>query len=242
MTKPGDNKSGDQKAAGSLRDQLLRQVGEQLLNSDTMREVVKNEVLRSVVQAAGKAAAGSSSAKPSTPTDLGQQVVSEVWQHPAVQSAVKGGLKTVSSQARQWRDKARSRAEERQDEELLRKQTRGETLTPAEEVQLAQRRAERERLQRQQEARTQLLAQAQTPAQRQVLELVSQHTPWLGGSAQPLRYTQLLDQLAPTGSAAQEMSYHRALWSLAETRLLAVSPHGEISLMPLADHAAEPSS
>lgn len=240
MTKSGDNKSGDKAAGSLLRDQLLRQVGEQLLNSDTVREVVKKEVLRSVVQAAGKAATSSkpSTNKATTPADLGQQV-SEVWQHPAVQSAVKGGLKTVSSQARQWRDKARSRAEERQDEELLRKQARGETLTPAEEVQLAQRRAARERLQRQQEARAALLAQAQTPAQRQVLELLSEHTPWLGGSTGPLRYTQLLDQLAPTGSAEQEMSYHRALWSLAEMRLLAVSPHGEIALMPLDNSQAD---
>ncbi|GHF52355.1 hypothetical protein HNQ07_003157 [Deinococcus metalli] len=106
--------------------------------------------------------------------------------------------------------------------------------TPPDDVTrlLAQRRQERdEQLQRAQ-ARAQLLARGDTSEQRAILTRVAASTPWAGGQHEALRYTQLLDELAPGGSAAAEMAVHRALWTLAERRVLAVSPHGAITAVP----------
>lgn len=198
---------------------ILLGVGQRLLQSKTVREAVKNEVLRSVTkQRAGKAA--------EPRTDLGQQMA-EVWQHPAVQQAVRGGVKTVSEQTRQWREKLGERAAEREKRELTRKSAK----SPAEVARLAELRAQREREQRRKELRAELLTRAQNPTQRELLTLLFGRTPWLGGEGEALRYTQLLDALAPNGSLEREMSAHRALWTLAEARVLAVSPHGEITLL-----------
>lgn len=92
------------------------------------------------------------------------------------------------------------------------------------------RRQEREARQRALAARDALLAHAQTTHERRVLTLVAAHTAWAGGEAPgALRYTVLLDTLAPGGRAEDEMKVHRALWTLAEEEVLAVSPHGVIT-------------
>ncbi len=252
----------------TLREQLFRTVGERLLASETVREVVKKEVIRSVSQVtkqvagqvAGQVVGQAVASQSGGRTNIGSKAaqdkaaqskfaqgksanvvsqLSEVWQHPAVQgavkSAVKGGVQVASSQARQWQERARDKAAERVDEQRLRRQQRGAYLSPAEAVELAQRQAERDKRRRQQATQARYRQAAQTEVQRQVLEQVFLHTPWLGGQLAPLRYTQMLDTLAPNAEPRREMSLHRALWSLAEVRLLSVSPHGEITLSPLPD-------
>ncbi|SEJ14095.1 hypothetical protein SAMN04488058_104114 [Deinococcus reticulitermitis] len=139
--------------------------------------------------------------------------------------------------AAEWRSRAealRSGAREQADARLealieQRRTERGRPAAPEVDAALEARRRERvqraERLRR----REALLAQARTPDERRVLTRVAAATPWAGGEGEAPRYTTLLDGLAPGGDAAREMAIHRALWSLAERRVLAVSPHGEVT-------------
>jgi len=148
-----------------------------------------------------------------------------------------GGLR---ARARDLRDRAAQRADDRL--ERLITERRGGESDPEVLALLARRRETREARLRQEDARRTLLAQAQTPAQRQVLRAVLDVTPWAGGEAGGVRYTHLLDRLAPAGDAATEMSVHRAIWTLAEAGVLAVSPHGEVSAVPPLAPLALPSS
>ncbi len=108
---------------------------------------------------------------------------------------------------------------------------RGEATPEEVAAVLEQRRLERDARIRRALARQELLNRAETPEQRQILTLVAGVTAWAGGASEagPLRYTALLDRLAPGGSAEAEMAVHRALWTLAERRVLSVSPHGVVS-------------
>ncbi|MBB6016203.1 hypothetical protein ACFP9V_14080 [Deinococcus radiopugnans] len=112
---------------------------------------------------------------------------------------------------------------------------RGEATPDEVAAVLETRRRERDARIRRALARQELLNRAETPEQRQILTLVAGVTAWAGGSpeAGPLRYTALLDRLAPGGSAEAEMAVHRALWTLAERRVLAVSPHGVVTAVQL---------
>lgn len=112
---------------------------------------------------------------------------------------------------------------------------RGEDTPDEVAAVLEQRRRERDARIRRALARQELLGRAENPTQRQILTLAAGVTAWAGGSpeAGPLRYTALLDQLAPGGSAEAEMAVHRALWTLAERRVLAVSPHGVVTAVQL---------
>jgi hypothetical protein len=108
---------------------------------------------------------------------------------------------------------------------------RGEATPEEVAALLEQRRGERDARIRRALARQELLNRAETPEQRQILTLVAGVTGWAGGApeAGSLRYTALLDRLAPGGSAEAEMAVHRALWTLAERRVLSVSPHGVVT-------------
>lgn len=110
----------------------------------------------------------------------------------------------------------------------------GRTPQEVEEV-LEERRRERDARSRRALARQELLGRAETPEQRRVLTLLAGATVWAGGSleAGPLRYTGVLDRLAPGGGAEAEMAVHRAVWTLAERRVLAVSPHGVVTAVQL---------
>lgn len=91
--------------------------------------------------------------------------------------------------------------------------------------------AEQARLKKEQRlAKQALMMQAQTPYERRVLRLLAEHTNWLGGVGKSVRYTVLLDTLGGH-VAAEEMAIHRAVWSLAERRILRVSEFGEINLV-----------
>lgn len=91
--------------------------------------------------------------------------------------------------------------------------------------------AEQARIKKQQRlAKQALMMQAQTPHERRVLRLLAEHTDWLGGAGKSVRYTILLDTLGGR-VVADEMAIHRAVWGLAERRVLRVSEFGEISLM-----------
>lgn len=136
-----------------------------------------------------------------------------------------------------WQD-LRAAAAERADqrlEEVLARSAHDDEVARL----LAQRRQEREDQAAKARARRALLAHARTDEQRRVLALVAAVTPWAGGEAAPLRYTEVLDRLAPGGGAAQEMAVHRALWTLAEARVLAVSPHGSVTAVPTLDVGPE---
>lgn len=135
----------------------------------------------------------------------------------------------LRARARDLRDRASQRADERL--ERLITERRSEQ-NPEVLALLEQRRAAREARTRQEDARRTLMSSAHNPAQRQVLRAVLDVTPWAGGVPGELRYTQLLDRLAPGGDAAGEMSVHRAIWTLAEAGVLAVSPHGVVSAAP----------
>lgn len=128
----------------------------------------------------------------------------------------------------------RARAGERADQrltELISENRAKQGQTPPQEVTtlLEQRRQERNAKLERARARQDLLNQAQTSEQRRVLTTVAAVTPWAGGEIGIVRYTELLDHLAPGGNAVTEMAIHRALWTLAERRVLAVSPHGVIT-------------
>ncbi|MDV6375115.1 hypothetical protein [Deinococcus arenicola] len=145
------------------------------------------------------------------------------------------------------RDRAeavRTRTGERADRSLERliaeaRARRGEE-TPTEVTALLElRRRERDLRIRRVQARQELLDRAETPEQRRILTLLAGATVWAGGTAEggPLRYTALLDRLAPGGSAETEMGVHRALWTLAERRVLAVSPHGVVTAVQLLEQS-----
>ena len=152
------------------------------------------------------------------------------------------------------RDRAeavRSRVGEDADRHLQRlisesRARRGEETPDEVAALLETRRRERDARLRRVQARQQLLERAETPEQRRILTLVAGATVWAGGASEagPLRYTALLDRLAPSGSAEAEMAVHRALWTLAERRVLSVSPHGVVSAVQLLEQerAALPDS
>ncbi|EYB66573.1 hypothetical protein DEIPH_ctg095orf0003 [Deinococcus phoenicis] len=153
-----------------------------------------------------------------------------VWRDPRVQDA-RAGLR---DRAQEWRSEVRQRADTHL-EQIIERRYGGQGTAPPEAVSalLSQRRREREARVGQLRARQALLSLAQGTEQRRVLTQVAQATPWAGGEAREVRYTALLDQLAPSGRADAEMAVHRALWTLAERRVLAVSPHGVVTACPL---------
>lgn len=142
-------------------------------------------------------------------------------------------LKETGSQLRhraeELQAQVRDRADQRLEEAIAR---RGGGSAEANEL-LTQRRQERDLKAGKLRARSQLLALADTPHEKRVLLRVIEGTPWAGGEGRTPRYTELLDTLAPSGEAGAEMAVHRALWSLAERRVLSVSPFGEITAQPL---------
>lgn len=159
-----------------------------------------------------------------------RRAASAVWQDPRVQDARAG----LQGRAEELRASARERVDSRL-EHLLEERYGRQGAEPPEAVStlLGTRRAEREARAARLRARQTLLALAETPEQRRVLGRVVAITPWAGGEAGELRYTGLLDALAPSGSAEAEMGIHRAIWTLAERGVLAVSPHGRVTACPL---------
>lgn len=164
-----------------------------------------------------------------------RRAATSVWRDPRVQDA-RAGLR---DRAEEWRGAARARVDTRLEHLLEERYGRqGEAPPEAVSALLAARRAEREARAARLRARQTLLALAETPEQRRVLGRVAQVTPWAGGEAGEVRYTLLLDTLAPSGGAEAEMGIHRALWSLAERHILAVSPHGVVTACPLPEPKA----
>lgn len=167
--------------------------------------------------------------------EAARRAASAVWQDPRVQDAREG----LRERAGELRGAARARVDERLEHLLSERYGRqGEAPPEAVSALLAARRQEREARAARLRARQTLLALAETPEQRRVLTRVVGVTPWAGGEAGELRYTTLLDTLAPSGGAEAEMGIHRALWTLAERRVLAVSPHGRITACPLLEPRA----
>ena len=161
---------------------------------------------------------------------MARRVASQALSDPRVQET-RSQLKHRAEEARAgWRDRA-----DRRLEDMLSAKGSAET-----EAILAQRREERDLKAGILRARSGLLAEAVTPEERRVLLRVIEATPWAGGQGQTPRYTRLLDELAPSGDPAAEMAVHRALWALAERRVLAVSPHGEVTACPLVPTRALP--
>lgn len=158
-------------------------------------------------------------------------VADTVRRDPRVQDAAD----TVRGRVRDLRTAAQDRADAHLERLLAESHARRGTAPSAEVAEsLARRREERDARARAAQARAALLAQAHTPEQRRVLTRVADHTPDLGGTLpDALRYTALLDALVPGGGAAEEMAVHRALWTLAERRVLAVSRHGEVTACPV---------
>ncbi|THF85060.1 hypothetical protein E7T09_18655 [Deinococcus sp. KSM4-11] len=139
----------------------------------------------------------------------------------------------LGAQVQELRAQAAARADQRLETLIAEARARrGETPPDEVALLLARRRQERDEQLERVRARTALLAQGETPEQRAVLTRVAAVTPWAGGETGALRYTQLLDDLAPKGGAVAEMAVHRALWTLAERRVLAVSPHGVVTAIP----------
>ena len=176
---------------------------------------------------------------PGTPGDVGlpgrvralaSQLAGRALTDPRVQD-VTGSLR---GRGEELRGQVRHRAEQRL-EELIeqRRQARGQNLSPEVGAALAARRHEREQRAAQQQLRAQALRHAATPEERRVLTRVADACPLTGGQSPAPRYTALLDALAPGGDAEREMAVHRALWGLAERRVLAVSAHGGVTFGPL---------
>lgn len=167
-----------------------------------------------------------------------RRVAGKVSHSPRVQE--------VAQQLQELRSEAGVRADQRLQALIEEARARRGQIPPDEVTGLLQRRRqEREEKLAQARARQQLLAQAQNDAQRRVLILVAASTSWAGGEASSLRYTQVLDQLAPGESPAAELALHRALWTLAERRILAISPHGVVTAvqtLPPASPASLPGS
>ncbi|CAM3625487.1 hypothetical protein [Deinococcus frigens] len=164
--------------------------------------------------------------------DAARRAAASALNDPRVQGAA--GLLRDRAEA------VRSRVGEGADRNLERligdaRARRGEDTSGEVAALLEQRRRERDARIRRVQARQELLDRAETPEQRRVLTLVAGATVWAGGAAElgPLRYTTLLDRLAPSGSAEAEMAVHRALWTLAERRVLSVSPHGTLTAVQL---------
>ncbi|THF71759.1 hypothetical protein E7T06_02040 [Deinococcus sp. Arct2-2] len=153
-----------------------------------------------------------------------RRVADVVRQDGRVQGAAEGVLGRV----REARASVKERADSRLEQLIF--ERRGNVVPDDVAGLLARRRQEREAEAARLRARQTLLDTAENPVQRQILMLVAQTTAWAGGNTpEALRYTQLLDRLAPSGKAEAEMPVHRALWTLAERRVLAVSPHGEVT-------------
>ncbi len=147
-------------------------------------------------------------------------------------------LGNLGGTVRTYGEQLRSKADERLERLIKEKHARkGEAVpTPVDNV-LQERKQERDRLRAQTQARQDFLAKAANTPQHKVLQLVALSTPWMGGNLAELRYTSMLDQLAPKGDAASEMSIHRALWTLAEQQILSVSSQGVIvAVLPETDN------
>lgn len=156
-----------------------------------------------------------------------QEKVSAVVQDPRVHEA----RESAKTRAQELRDGVLEKADQRL--EHLIESKHGNVLSPEAQVALAGRRRLRDEQARQRGARQFVLSQAQNAYERRVIQRILECTPWAGGEeGQEIRYTQLLDLLAPTGEAEQEMKVHRALWALAERYVLSVSAHGVITACP----------
>lgn len=174
--------------------------------------------------------------KPKQPDSEGQlgglarRLATRALHDPRLQEAAAG----LRRGAENLRAGVLDRADERL-EQLI--ESRGGRASEVDEA-LAQRRREREDRSAKHQAHAAVLAVATTTEERRVLLKVLAGTPWAGGEGALPRYTALLDALAPSGVAEQEMAVHRAIWSLAEREVLSVSPHGVVSAVPLHSHPA----
>ncbi len=139
---------------------------------------------------------------------------------------------SLRGRGEELRGQVHDRAEQRL-EELIEQRRQERGLSPEVDAALAARRHEREQRAAQQQIRAQALQHAVTPEERRVLTRVADACPLSGGQPPAPRYTALLDALAPGGDAGREMAIHRAIWGLAERRVLAVSAHGEVDFGPL---------
>lgn len=162
---------------------------------------------------------------------LARRLANRALRDPRLQEAAAG----LRRGAEHLRSEVLDRADERL-EHLI--QSRGGSAPSDVNEALAQRRREREERSAKQQAQAAVLAVATTTEERRVLLRVLASTPWAGGEGELPRYTALLDALAPSGAAEQEMAVHRAIWSLAEREVLRVSPHGVVSAVPIPSHAA----
>ncbi|WP_288481635.1 hypothetical protein [uncultured Deinococcus sp.] len=150
-------------------------------------------------------------------------------QDPRVQQAAE----SLRGRREELRASGRERADARLEALIeARRERRGETTPPEVAGLLEARRREREAHARQLRERAAFLEQATSPEESRVLRRVASGTPRLGGEDPEPRYTELLDTLAPGGDPAREMAVHRAVWALAERRVLAVSPHGAVRAGP----------
>lgn len=162
--------------------------------------------------------------------DAARQAADALRRDPRVQDTAA----RLKSRVQEVGGAARSQADLHLERLIERAHTRpGDTVPDDVAAVLDRRRREREVRAAAARARAALLACGENAEQRRVLALVAQATPWAGGEAQELRYTGLLDRLAPSGDAGAEMAVHRALWTLAERRVLSVSPHGVVTACPL---------
>lgn len=154
--------------------------------------------------------------------------------HQVAGQVVGPGAQGLRTRAEELRAEAARRADERLEALIAeRRAERGQSVPPEVDAALAQRRAEREARSARLAAREALLARAQTPHERTLLARLAAVTPWANAEGEgegSARYTALLDGLAPGGDAAAEMAIHRALWGLAERRVLRVSEYGEVRL------------
>lgn len=156
-----------------------------------------------------------------------QEKVAAVVQDPRVHEV----RENAKMRAQEMRDGVLEKADQRL--EYLIESKHGNVLSPEAQTALAGRRRARDEQASQRGARQFVLSQAQNAAERRVLQRVLEVTTWAGGTQdEEIRYTQLLDLLAPSGEAAQEMSIHRAVWSLAERYVLSVSAHGVVTACP----------
>ena len=156
---------------------------------------------------------------------LARRLAARALGDPRVQEAT-AGLKHRAGTVRLG---LRDRADERLEALLEARAASGSALSTEAEEALRERRQRRQERQAQQLARERLLAVATTTEERRVLMRVLDATPWAGGEGTPIRYTALLDALAPGGEPQQEMAVHRAIWALAEREILSVSPHGHVT-------------
>jgi hypothetical protein len=162
--------------------------------------------------------------------DAARQAADTLRRDPRVQDTAS----RLKSRAQDLGGAARSQADLHLERLIERAHTHSGDPVPDDVAALLEsRRREREARVAGARARAALLALAENTEQRRLLTLVAQATPWAGGQTQALRYTGLLDRLAPSGDAGAEMAVHRALWTLAERRVLSVSPHGVVTACPL---------